>query len=157
MEEVLSHLDASPRASFRFGRTSQSPSERSVSSKHWHYHSLTPKDRRCYCIWVRVTLGDREGDYPPPSRAWGGCLITDILQEAWLEDQITKTMVLSPGESILFFSRCFRNEALPYHRARNVEFGLGGPLNWARRPAQIDTLRETVQEGCCTIIKAVVE
>ena len=67
-------------------------------------------------------LGDIGGDQPPPSQAWGGCLITNILQEAWPEDWITEAMVLSLGEAILFFSRHSRNEGLPYHRARDVEF-----------------------------------
>ena len=74
-------------------------------------------------------LGDEAGDQCPPSREWGGCLITNIIQEAWPEDHITKAMVLSPGEAILFFGRCSKNEGLPYHKARNVEFGLGGPFN----------------------------
>ena len=157
VEEVLLHLDTSPKMPFRFRRTSQLSSERSASSEHQHDLSLTPKDRRCYCIWVRVMLGDRGGDQPPPSHAWGGCLITDILLEAWLEDQITKAMVLSPEEAILFFGRCSRNEGLPYHGTRNVEFGLGGAFNWARRPTQIEALRKTMQEGHHTIIKAVVK
>ena len=138
----------SPQMPFRFGITSQSPPERLVSSEH-------PWDH--YCICVRAMLGDGGGDQPPPSHAWRGCLITDILQEAWLEDQVTEAMALSPGEAILFFSRCSRNEGLPYCRARNVEFGLGGPFNWAGRPTQIEYLRKTMQEGCCVIIKAVVE
>ena len=55
-EEVLSHPDASPKIPFRFRRTSQLPSERSVSSKHRWDHSPTPKDRRHYCIQVRAML-----------------------------------------------------------------------------------------------------
>ena len=102
-------------------------------------------------------LGDRGGDQPPPCHMWEGCLITYIFEEAWLEDWITKAMVLSPGEAILFFSRHSRNEGLSYCRARNVEFDLGGPFNWAGRPTQIEALRKTVQEGQCTIIEAVVE
>ena len=66
-------------------------------------------------------------------------------------------MVTSPGEAILFFSGCSRNERLAYCRARNIEFGLGGPFNWAGRPTQIEALRKTVQEGHHTIIEAVVE
>ena len=66
-------------------------------------------------------------------------------------------MVLSPGEAILFFIRHSRNEGLPYHRARDIEFCLGGPFNWARRPAQIEALMKTMQEGCHTSIKTVVE
>ena len=84
-------------------------------------------------------------------------MITNILKEAWPEDQITEAVVLSPGEAILFFGRCSRNEELTYHRARNIEFGLGGPFYWAGRPAQIEASRETVQEGCHATVDAVVE
>ena len=55
-------------------------------------------------------------------------MITNILQEAWPEDQITKAMVLSPWEGILFFGGHSRNQVLPYCRAGNIEFGLGGPM-----------------------------
>ena len=71
-------------------------------------------------------------------------MITNILQEAWPEDRITEVVVLSPGEAILFFSRCSRNEGLPYCRARNIEFGLGNSFNWARRLMQIKVLRKTM-------------
>ena len=73
-------------------------------------------------------LGGRGGDQPPPPHVWEGGLITDILQEAWPEDCITEAMILSPGEAILFFGRCSKNNRLPYHRARDIKFGLGGPL-----------------------------
>ena len=104
-----------------------------------------------------MTLGDRGGDQPPPPHAWEGGLITDILQEAWLEDIITKAVVLSPTEDILFFGSCFKNEGLSYCRARDIEFVLGGPFNWTRRSAQIEASRKTMQEGCHAILKAVVE
>ena len=70
------------------------------------------------------------GDQPLLSNAWEGGLITNILQEAWPEDHITKAMVLSPGEAILFFGRHSKNEGLLYHRARDIKFGLGDPFNW---------------------------
>ena len=38
------------------------------------------------------------------------------------------------------FSRCSRNERLPYDRARDVEFCLRGPFNWAWRPTQMEAL-----------------
>ena len=101
-------------------------------------------------------LGDGGGDQPPLSHVLGGCLITDILQEAWLEDHITEAVVLSSGKAILFFGRYSKNEGLPYHRARNVEFGLGDPFNWAGRSVQIEDMRKTMQEGHSTICEAVV-
>ena len=71
-------------------------------------------------------LGDRGGDQPQPPPVWEGGLITDIPEEAQLEDCITKAMVLSQGEAILFFGRHSKNERLLCHKARDVEFGLGG-------------------------------
>ena len=102
-------------------------------------------------------LGDGGGDQPLPPHAWEGGLITDILQEVWPDDCITKVVVLSPGKAILFFGRHSKNEGLPYCKARGVEFGFGGPFNWVMRSAQIEASRKTVQEGCCAIPKAVVE
>ena len=104
-----------------------------------------------------MPLGEGGGDQPPPPYVWEGGLITDILQEAWPDDCTTKAIVLSPGDTILFFSRHSKNEGLPYHKARDVEFGLGGLLNWAGRSAQMEALRKTVQKGCHAILKVVVE
>ena len=102
-------------------------------------------------------LEDGGGDQPPPPHAWERGMIANLLEEAWLDDCITKAMVLSPGEAILFFSRCYKNKGLPYCKARDVEFGLGGSFNWAVSSAQIEALMLTVQEGCHAILKAVVE
>ena len=93
----------------------------------------------------------------PHCPSMGRSLITDILQEAWPDNHITKAMVLSPGEAILFFSRHSKNEGLLYHKARDVKFGLGGPFNLARMSAQIEASRKTVQEGHHAILKAVVK
>ena len=102
-------------------------------------------------------LGDRGGDQPSLHHVWEGGLITDIIQEAWPDDCISKAMVLSPGEAILFFSRHSKNERLPYHKARDVEVCLGGPFNTARRSVQIEALRKTVQEGCHALLETVAE
>ena len=102
-------------------------------------------------------LGNGGGNQPSPSHSWRGCLITDILQEAWPEDQINEAVVLFPGVTILFFGRCSRNEGLPYYRARGIEFCLRGPLNWAVRPTQMEASMKTVWEGYHTIIEVVVE
>ena len=102
-------------------------------------------------------LGDSGGDQASPPHVWRGYLITDKLQESWPEDHIVEAMVLSPGEAILFFGRCSKNEGLPYNRARDVEFGVGGPFNWARRSAHIEALSKTMLEGHHAILEAVVE
>ena len=158
-KEVLSHPNTSPKMLFRFRRTSQSPSERSVSSECQRDSSPTPKDRRHYCIQVRVMLGERRSSTPtiPCMGRMGGWLITDILQKAWPADCITEAVVLSPGEVILFFSRHSKDEGISYCRARNIEFGLGGPFNWTGRSAQTEALRKTMQEVCCVIPMAMVE
>ena len=97
---------------------------------------------------VRVTLGEGRGDQPPPSHAWGRSLIDDILQEACPRDQITKAVVLVLGEAILFFRRCLLKEGLLYHNTQDVELSLRGPVNWARRTAQVEVTINTMQEGC---------
>ena len=86
-----------------------------------------------------------------------GCFITDIHHHTWPEDHITEAMILSPGEVILFLGRCFKNEGIPYHRERDIEFGLWGQFNWAWRSVEIEALRKTDQEGCHAILEAVVE
>ena len=87
-------------------------------------------------------------------------------KEAWLLTYIKKpgqtTALLKPwsclqGEAILFFSRCSKNEGLPYCKVIDVEFCLGGPFNWAWRSVQIEALRKTVQESHRAILEAVVE
>ena len=63
-EDALSHTVASSSMPFRFWVTSRLPSERSVSSEHQQDCSPTPKHQRCYCIQVRVMLGDGGHDQP---------------------------------------------------------------------------------------------
>ena len=92
-------------------------------------------------------LVDGGGDHPPPPHAW-----RDLARGLQ-----TEAMVLSPGEAILFFGRHSKNEGLPYHQTRDVEFGLGGPCNWAGRSVQINASRKTMQEGHHAIHKAVIE
>ena len=45
-------------------------------------------------------------------------------------------MVLAPGAAILFFGRWLHKEGLPFRSARDIGFGLTGPLNWVGRTVQ---------------------
>ena len=86
-------------------------------------------------------LGDGGGDQLQLPHVWKGGWITDILQEAWPEDCITKVMVLSPRGSHSILWQVLQ-EWLPYHRARDIKVGLGSPFNWAGRSVQIEALRK---------------
>ena len=59
--------------------------------------------------------------------------------------------------AILFFGRCSCNEGLLYQKVKDIELGLRGLFNWARKPAQIDVSESTVQEGHQAIADAVME
>ena len=100
LEERLSQMGAPSRMPFWFMQSSQLPSKWSLTPEHQQDHSM-PKDQMHYCIHIRVTLGEGRNQ-PPPSHAWSGSLIADMFQEG-LEEQITKAVVLGPGEAILFF------------------------------------------------------
>ena len=69
--------------------------------EHQQDHPI-PEDQTCYCIHVRVTMGEEGGNHPPPSHARSGSLIVDMFQEG-LEEQITEAVVLAPVEVVLFF------------------------------------------------------
>ena len=116
-----------------------------------------PQRQKMLLYTSESNTGRQKRQSIPTIHVWGGCLITNILQEAWLEDWITKAMVWSPWKAILFLDRHSKNEGLPYCRARNIEFGLGGLFNQAGRSTQIEASRKAMQEGCCVILEAVVE
>ena len=155
MEEVLSHMGASSKMPFRFTQSSRSLFEWSLPPEHWWDCSITPEDQMCYCIYIRVTLGVGRGNQPHPSHAWSRLLVADILQQACPKDRITKVIVLLLGEAILFFGRCSHNEGLLYWKVKDIELGLRGSFNWARKPAQIEVTINIVQVGslsycgCC--------
>ena len=87
------------------------------------------KDQMCYCIHVRVTLGEGGGDQPPPSHTWSGLLIVDMFQKG-LEEWITKAVVLAPGEDNPILRKTI-TQGLPLRNARDVGFSLMGQINWA--------------------------
>ena len=118
----------------------------SLPPEHQRAQSTTPDDWTCYCVLIRVTLGQRRCDQPPPSHAWNGSLIANILQEACPGDQITKSVVLVPGEAILFFRRCSCKEGLLYSNVQDIEHGLKGPVNWAGRITQVEVTINTMQK-----------
>ena len=132
-------MGLSPKIPFRFTQLSRSPSTCSLSPEGGQAHSWTPDDKMHYCVHIRVTLGERGGDPPPPSHAWSGSSIADIFQ-GYLKEWITKAVILAPGESIWW-----HKEGLPFGSARDARFSLTGSVNWARRPAQVEATVNTVQ------------
>ena len=156
LEEVLLQMGTSTKMPFRFTQSSRLPSKWSLPPECWWGHSITPEDQMCYYIHIRW-LFRMGGVINPLSHAWSGLLIADILQEACPKDQITKALVLSPREAILFFGRSSCNERFLYWKAKVTELGLGGSFKWARKPAQIEVTINTMQGGCWAIADAVME
>ena len=155
LEEGLLQMGAPSKMPFRFLQSSQSPWEWSVMPEYQQDHP-TQKDLMHYCIHIRVTLGRGLGNQPPPSHIWSGLLIVDMFEEG-IEEQITKAIVLAPGEAFLFFGRWSLKEGLPLGNARDVGFSLMGPINWTGRTAHVEATINTVQEGFQTTADAVVK
>ena len=155
LEEGMSQMGASPKIPFRFQQSSWSPSEWSLTPECQQDHTVH-EDLVGYCIHIGVILGEGGGNQPPPSPAWSGSLIVDMFQEG-LKEWITKAVVLTPGEAILFFGWWSHKEGLPLWNTRDVGFSLMDPIKWASRAAQVNTTMKTVQDGCWAITKTVVE
>ena len=66
LEEGLSQMGTPSKIPFRFKQSSRLPSEWSLLPEHWQDH-FTHEDQMCYCIHVRVTLGEGGGNQHPPS------------------------------------------------------------------------------------------
>ena len=142
---------------FRFTQSSRLPSACFLLLDNQWAYSTAPDDWTCYCVHLRVTLGDRRLINPPPSYTWSGSLITDILQEACPGDQITEAVVLVLGEAILFYGRHSLQEGLLYHNAQDVKLDLRGSVNWAGRIVPEEVTINTVQEGHWAIVDTVME
>ena len=157
MEEVASQMGASSKMPFRYTQLSRLPSVHSLSLECQLVHSTNSNDQLYYCIHITVTLEEGKGDQLPPSHMWSGSLITNILQEACPGDQITKAVVLAPGEAVLFFRRYLLKEGLLYNNAWHVEFGLHSPVSWAGRTVQVETAITTMPEDHWAIADAIME
>ena len=157
MEEVASQMGMSPKTPFRFTQLSRSPSICSSLLEHWLVHSTTPDDWMQYCIHIRVTLKEGKGDQPSSSDVWSGSLISSKLQEACPGDQITKPIVLVPGEAVLFLGRCSLQEGFLYNNVWDVELSLNGLVSWAGRTVQGETTVNTVQEDHQSIMDPIME
>ena len=71
LKDVLSQMGTSSKTPFCFTQDSRSPSEWSLSPEQ-QQSNPAHEDWMCYCIQIRVTLGEGGGDQPPPSHAWTG-------------------------------------------------------------------------------------
>ena len=135
LEEGLSWMDTSPKMLFMFMQSSQLPSKQSLTPEHQQDHPVS-EDQTCYCIHMRVTLGEGGGNQPPSSHAWSSSLIADTLQEG-LKEQITKVVVLASREAILLFGWQSYKKELPLGSTRDIGIRLTGLTSWAGRAAQV--------------------
>ena len=126
LEEALSQMGASSKCPFALYNVADHHLNNLYHQEHWQSNQAH-EDQMCYCIQVRVTLGEGGGGQPPPSPAWTGSLIANIFQDG-LEEWSTEAVVLAPGEAILFFRWWSLKEGLPLGDARDVGFCLGAQL-----------------------------
>ena len=153
-DEVASQMGTSSKTPFCFMQCRRSPSKQSLSPKYGQSNPAH-EDQMLYYIQVRVMLGEGGGDQPPPSHAWTGSLIVNMFQDG-LEEWITEAVVLAPGEVILFFRWWLLKEGIPLGNARDVGFCFAGPVNWARREAQVEmteALYRKVVESLQTVVE----
>ena len=143
--EALSQMGASSKMPFCFTQCGRLPLEWSLLPEHWQSNPAH-EEQTCYCVQVKVTLGEGGGDQPSPPNAWTSLLIANMFQDG-LEEWITEAVVLAAGEAILFFGQQLLKEGLPLGDARDVGFCLGSPVNCAGREAQVEMMVSTVQEG----------
>ena len=101
LEEALSQMGTSSKMPFCFRQHGRLPLEWSLLPEHWQTDPEC-EDGMCYCIQVRVTLGEGGGDQPPHPNAWTSLLIADMFQDG-LEEWITKAVVLAPKAGDLIF------------------------------------------------------
>ena len=147
MEEVFLPMGTPSKTPFRLTQLSRLPSKQSLSPECQWDHSVTPEDQTHYCFHMRVTFGEGRGDQLPPSHAWNGSLIANILQAACPRDHITEAAVLALGEAILFFGRHLHKEGLLCCDAQDIKHGLMGSVTWAGRTGQVEATVNTMQEG----------
>ena len=80
----------------------------------------------CYCIHIRMTLGEGGGDQPPPSNAWSGLLILDMFQEG-LKEQITEAVVLAPREANPILWMMIKQGRAPLGKCQGLRIQVDGP------------------------------
>ena len=138
-------MGISPKAHFRFTQLRRLSSVHSLSPEGRQACSLTQNNQTCYCIHIKVTLGE-EGHQSPASHRQSGTLIADMFQDG-LKEMITKAVVLALGEAILFLGRQSCKEGSCYTSSSDIGFSLTGPVNWAGRTEQVEVTVNTVQEA----------
>ena len=79
-EEALSQMSASSKMPSCFVQCGRLPSEWSLLPEHQQSNPAS-EDQMCYCVQVRVTLGEGGGNQPLPPYAWPSSLIADMFQD----------------------------------------------------------------------------
>ena len=83
----------------------------------------------CYCVCIKVTLGEGGGDQPPPFHAWSGSLIADMFQES-LEEWITEAVILAQGRQSYSLDDYHSKKGPPWeHQGCQVQLDRAGQLD----------------------------
>ena len=83
-----------------------------------------------------------------------GSIVTDVFSKT---KDLTKAVVLVPGQAVLFFGRGSQDEGIFYQEVLDIAFQLSGDVIWIGRPVAVEVTTLTVQEGCRAVMQATVE
>ena len=74
-----------------------------------------------HCLHIQVALKEGQDLNPSPEYAWTWYIVTDMFIET---EDLTKAVVLVPGEVVLFFGRQSQGEGLSYEEVGEAAFQL---------------------------------
>ena len=72
-------------------------------------------------------------------------------------EDITKAVVLAPGQAVLFFGRWSQGEGLSYEEVQDPVFSLSGDLAWIGRPTVVEVTTPYFSEGHRVVAQATVK
>ena len=137
---------------FHFTQYGRSPLEWSLLPEHQQTDPAC-EDWTCYCIQLRVTIGEGRGDQTPPPLAWICLLIANMFQDRpWRMNYRSNGLGPQGGDLILWSTITQRGASLG--DARDAGFCLGDHINLAGREALVKTMMSSVQESHWAISNA---
>ena len=125
---------------------SQSPSQSLV-------RRLTPDcPETWYCFRIQVISTEEGGATPPPPHTWQVPEVEDMLWDG--KSGLTESVVMGPGQAILFYGRQSLGEGLSLGETWDAMFSLSGAISWVGKQVQLNANALSLHEGQWLIAQA---